>query len=487
MLKKYFSRRIFAIDKRSNRKFTNLRHNKKLKSLMAIGIAVIVTISILPFLLNENTQTPSTTQIDDGPPSSSVDPSSTPTPQESNEEPPSIIRDFGKILGEISSGVTQPFTPKSPGIIESSQPVNNSAWKAVATNAWQYFQPDIGVDRKTGLPRAGLNFAAFTDWDLGVYIQAVLDAEKIGLIGKDGEWGSIARLDKVLNFLETRELNSHGYPFWFYESGTGKNYKVQSDLATVIVDAVDTGKLFVALNNMRNYNPSWTSRINNIVMGDRPNYKMLLNDIRAESTSTSLYAYYVTSGFASFWPEVAYVPERILNNIITAKKLVTYGVELPISQISCEPLLHSVFELDYNPKLNQLTHQVYLAHEAKYNETGKYVAFSEGNSAHGFVYHWVVTPNGDTWKITRLGEGDYVDMNPIIYTKVSFSFLAIYNTSFAREMTVYLEKSLPNSTKGYYDGADYASESSNRHLVTQIGSNTNSLIISAARYAIEKN
>ena len=92
----------------------------------------------------------------------------------------------------------------------------------MAENAWQYFQPDLGVDSNTGLPNSGLGNPFFTDWDLGVYIQAVMDANATGLIGSDGAWGSSARLEKVVHFLETRELNNASYPYWFYQSSDGK-------------------------------------------------------------------------------------------------------------------------------------------------------------------------------------------------------------------------------------------------------------------------
>ena len=66
------------------------------------------------------------------------------------------------------------------------------------------------------------------------------------------------------------------------------------------------------------------------------------------------------------------------------------------------------------------------------------------------------------------------------------SFLALYNTSFARNMTIYLEQSLPDSTSGYYAGADYNTVG-NVNLVLSIDSNSNGMILSASRYAIQKN
>ena len=131
----------------------------------------------------------------------------------------------------------------------------------MATTAWQYFQPGIGVDSTTGLPAGSYGWNYFTDWDLGVYIQAVIDANKTGLISNNGDWGSHARLDKVVTFLETRELNSTTkVPYWFYGSD-GKGYTTQSG-----VDIIDTGTLFVALNNLKNFDTSFVSRINNFTL-----------------------------------------------------------------------------------------------------------------------------------------------------------------------------------------------------------------------------
>ena len=174
---------------------------------------------------------------------------------------------------------------------------------------------------------------------------------------------------------------------------------------------------------------------------------------------------------------------------------VTYeGVSLPKATISCEPLLCSVFELNNNPviknytQLQKLAYQVYLAHEAKYNASrGQYVAFSEGNTQTGFIYEWVVLPNGDTWKIMEAGQSTYSNMTPIIYTKVALSFLALYNTTFARDMSIYLEKFQDPPTNGYYAGADYNADINSISLVSSIDSNTNGMILSAARYAILKN
>ncbi len=209
----------------------------------------------------------------------------------------------------MPSATSSPF-PKDPGVIKSAQTVNSTMWLAVAKNAWAYFQPDVGVNATTGLPSSGYGSPCFTDWDLGVYIQAVIDAQNLNLTKTDGAWGSSARIEKVITFLETRPLNNTThYPFWFYQSADGQDWHQNSDLATEPVDVVDTGRLFVALNNLRVFNSSLTSRINNIVLYgqyfNRSNYAAIVPSIKSDGlTSTSIYAYYVYSGFASFWPDI---------------------------------------------------------------------------------------------------------------------------------------------------------------------------------------
>jgi hypothetical protein len=291
--------------------------------------------------------------------------------------------------------------------------------------------------------------------------------------------------------LETRKLNeTTGYPFWFYQAGNKESFRELSDTATHSFDTVAAGRLLVALNNLKAYNANWATRINNFVYnvnGDRTNYVHLVPDIKHESTySTSVYAYYVASGFAGFFSELSSAPDAILNNMDSAGTVTTYNVTLPKAELLSEPLLHAIYELKNNSRIWDLARKMYLAHEARFNATGEYAAFSEGNGGqHGvFIYEWVVLPNGDTWKVTKIDRSEF-PINPIIYTKVALSFLALYNTTYSRDLMIYLEKCLPEPSNGYHDGADFVKEIAGRNVVRQIGSNTNGLILAAAKYALQ--
>ena len=466
------------------------RFSRKAKGLIVFAIITVMLISIFAFLPKLNNST------SNNPTASPSDTSQGTNNQTSNSNALSaLVQAISNVVGSAAQAFSP---PKAPGVIASAQTINSTVWLAVAANAWQYFQPGVGVDSTTGLP-----LTYFTDWDLGVYIQAVIDAQKIGLIGTDGSWNSSDRLNKVLTFLENRELNATtNYPYWFYQATDGKDYHALSDLATGTVDVVDTGRLFVALNNLRNYDANLTSRINNIVynnnvvdnnkivnitngQGNRSDYTALVPGIKSDIlASTSIYSYYFDSGFASFWPNDLPNASTILNNILNAGNVTTpQGVLLPKASILGDPLLCSVFELNNNDsRLMALAYQVYLAHEAYYNATGQYRAFSEGPSLTGqWVYEWVVLPDNRTWVVLDQRNQDF-NMTPVIYTKVAVGFLAIYNTTFAKNMCVYLENALPDPVQGYCEGVDESGT-----LLTRVGCNTNGLILDAALYAMQNN
>jgi hypothetical protein len=467
--------------------------NMKSTSILAIAIILIMMVSVFASLSTSTQNKPSIVLPIENNSTSTSSPTSQQTASPSHK--PVNTPESGSIWNPVTiiTTIIDP-TPKPAGLIEANPNINTQVWKQVAANAWQYYQPDYGVDRTTGLPKASLAYPYFTDWDLGVYIQAIIDANQTGLNGNEGDWGTNARISKVFTFLETRKLNNASYPFWFYQSSDSENYHAASDLATTNVDVVDSGRLFIALNNLKVFNNTLAPRIDSLVynrIGNRSNYAILvpgiLNDCKS---SNSIYTYYYASGFASFWPtDLAGALEMVLTNIGNSGNTTNglNGISLPNATISCEPLLCSIFELNSNSKLTNLAKQVYLAHEAKYNATGKYVAFSEGNGMTGFIYEWVVLPNGDTWKITKAGEWNYINLEPIIYTKVALSFLALYNTTFARDMNIYLERAFPDVINGYYSGAEYNKDINNANLILSADSNTNGMILGAAKYAIQNN
>lgn len=362
-------------------------------------------------------------------------------------------------------------------------------WLTLARNAWNYFQPGAGVCAETGIAGADIGHPYLTDWDLAFYLQAIMDAQKIGIINRSGPWGADDRINKVLKFLEERTLMPNGLPYIWYSAITFQNSANQEQVAT------DTGKLLVALKNLEAYDSTLKGRIENIVY-NRTNYEprkisidAVFHELKAGIRPANAYDYYVTRGFACFWPErFTAKAEGILDYIVSADKVNYSGVLLPKAKILCDPLFMCILEFEQNDKrLIDLTTQVYLAHEARYNITGHYTACSEGSTGLDgvpFVYEWVVMNDGRMWVSEIVYQDDTiieVSIPHIIYLKAAVGLLAIYNTPFARNMVNYLVANLPYPVSGYNQGID-----ENGRVITYNNMGvSNGMIITEARYALE--
>ncbi len=469
--------------KKKNLFYNNWRFNKKAKSLLVAAIIFGILISVFAFLPRGNQATSDRQNLVG---------SSTPTPDPTD---PSKNNNTPTVGPEKTQNPTPKVTPtltpkpKPPGMIESAQAMNSTAWQKIAETAWKYYAPGVGVDVKTGLPWTSTGSQYFTDWDLGVYIQALIDASKLNLTQPTGDWGFNSRIDKVLKFLETRELNNYSYPFWFYQATDAKVWHQTSDKATDTVDVVDTGRLFVALNNLRSYDSNFTARVNNFVydqQGNRSNYAAIVPSLASEEGSTSIYSYIICSGFASFWSsELGNVPTKILDNVFSpANGNVTInGVVVPKSAITTDVLLIAFFDVNTtDSRLRTLMNQVYLAHEAYYTQTGKFRAFAEGPQlSSDWQWGWVVLPDGKYWMALNSNYQE-IDVPPIIYTKVAIGFLAVYNTTFSRNLCVYLERINIEPKSGFLVGAD-----ENGYPLNGFSILTNGLILGAAQYALQNN
>ncbi len=461
-----------------------LHFSKRAKYLAALAITVIILISVLTLLPPEPQNIKDT-------PQTGADPSTSGFTQDSaydaaendtfSDHKTSINNQtFPSTVNPIITPSSVPQRANRDGIVESADVMNNAVWKAVAQYAWQYFERD-NINGETGLPAANIGFPYFTDWDLAVYIQAVLDAGEIDLIEKEGTWGRDYRLEKIVTFLENRQLTTEALPFWFYKAENGGPHVVFDNGLGLGGNVADSGILLVALHNLKTHAEGFTARVNNIVY-NKTNYSAMLAEVDVLARkSINIYDYLVTSGFAAFWPEKSNVPTLIIDNIMSTPRVNMLGVELPSAKISCEPLLLSTFNIEQtDPRILDLSRQVYLAHETWYSTTGMYRAFSEGLTMDMFAYEWVVLPNGRTWVVQNEWGFDF-GISPIIYSKVAFGFLALYNTSYAHDLVVYLENRLPELASGYCDGVF---ENGEPTLNTGSG-NTNGLIVSAARYALK--
>jgi len=396
---------------------------------------------------------------------------------------PSSVAGILVLLMLLSTTLTHMSLATSIGYHQSEE-TDLSEWIKWARDAWSYYDPGTGVDPNTGILRASYHWAFLTDWDLGGYIIAIIKAELMGILPKDGEWGADDRIEKVLRFLETRPISPYGIPYHIYRSTDGQ------PSGKAVTNVSDSGRLLIALAMLKKYRPDLAERIDAIVR--RNNYELLANRTDAWRTTAGFYKYYVAQGFKLFgldrsWPVQMALKE--FNNIVNGPHIDVYGVSLPKTEVTSEPLLHMIFELDVDDKYLDYVKRVYEAQERRYRNTGKYTAWSEGNTGLQdvtYVYQWIVTPGGETWKITP----KYV--TPIIFTKAAFGFHALYNTDYTRQLVDYLvskneerKNTLPYllflPRKGFIEGVD-----ENGRIVADLVDKTQVIIIEAAYYALKK-
>jgi len=369
-----------------------------------------------------------------------------------------------------SSNLVSSSTTASSSSVATSQSLNQTqylAWKnqwlGYAKIAWQFFKPGVGVSPTTGLMYAFPNYHEFTDWDLASYIEAVLAAEKLGLITQNGTWGADYRLKLVLNFLETRVLTNTSIPYQFYDSDTGG---IAPDVGPVVGNPTDEGKLLIAFYNMRIAHPELAQSIENAM--SRVNYKHLA--LTPGFASVSEYSQYSGIGFRLWNFTIPNFPN--LENV-------TPGMIVP------EPVLSAILDNVSNDYLNKLGMSLYLAHYALYNRTGLLLALGEGQylpyggDQSPYVYESIEVPNGTSYKMVTDTGVVFSNAYPETFTKIALAFYAIYRTGYAQLLANNVTSTLATST-GYYDGFI----SGTGQIVRLITDNTNSMVVEAAAYAI---
>ncbi|MEM2129740.1 MAG: DUF3131 domain-containing protein [Candidatus Bathyarchaeia archaeon] len=348
----------------------------------------------------------------------------------------------------------------------SDEDVVRDDWIEWAEVAWRYFQPGVGVSSATGIHYARVDWQRVTDWDIGAYLWAVICAERLGLVSREGEWGSDYRFCRVLDFLARRPVTADGLPYAQYDSNTGG---VPSDIEGRLAHPSDFGMLLIALDDLRHFRPEFAGRISEVV--SRYNVEFL-----AQSDYFSvndIYPFYVAQGFWSFGfltPKL-----RDLEDLGEGRFLDVFGEEIPVADITSEPLMLAVLSNRTSELYKSYADRVFSAQRRRYELTGVLTAYSEGAylAPQYYVYEWVVTGAGDCWVITA---GNRVSVAEVIFTKMAFAFHAIYDNEYTG-ILVNRVSGLATS-RGFLEGILV-----NGQVVGVLSDKTNSIILLAASYA----
>jgi len=348
---------------------------------------------------------------------------------------------------------------------------NYNDWLYYAEVAWKYFQPGVGVNPTTGLNYAKDTYHYITDWDLGTYLMAVIDAERIGLISSEGEWGADYRVSKIINFLKTRKLTESGLPYWWYNSENG-----QPLTSMGASNPSDSGRLLISLYTLKQYKPKFSADVDAIM--ERTNYLKL-----AQQCSTDgFYAYYIAHGFSLFGLNTSNVEQALnfIERIPSMQQVQVYSENLPATEITLEPILLSIYELENKQNFYDWAYKVYKVQEERYLAKNKLTAFTEGayDGQPSYIYEWIVLSKDKIWYICS-PQGEQANISPVVYTKAALGMHAIWGSKYTENLVNYVLRTA--SSRGFYEGVN-----EDGRIIMALTDKTNALVIASARYAIEK-
>jgi len=368
--------------------------------------------------------------------------------------------------------------------------VNASAgdWLDWAKIAWRYYQPGKAVYSDTGLHYAHKDWHYFTDWDLGNYILAIIDADRLGII-TEPTWTADYRIEKILQFLENRELwdnPSYQVPYLVYDAQTGlPGYKTAPDISKEPTNPSDVGRLLIALNELKYYKPGLSGRIDSIVARNN------INLIAANSTGwgSGFYRYYISQGYKAFGFDTQPVRDSLkeMEKLAAGNFVSIYNNQsLPVTHVTSEPILHGIFDLHLNSIFQEYAYRAHLVQEERFRRTGKYTAFTEGaydnygNIGTYYLYEWIVAGSADRlWIVEKQGGGP-LSIPPVVYTKAALGLHAVYATQYTRGLVNWLLSFPIQTDYGFLEGV----QEDGRVLSGVVTDKTNGMIINAARYAL---
>ena len=401
-----------------------------------------------------------------------------------------------------------------------------TTWTDTAQTAWNFFHvgnaviwnPNITPSHpyETLLGAAAMGYDYFTEWNLGTYMFAILDAEKAGILPRgpvtypSGLWepGSTDRLTNITSWLGNRQLCSGLACRWYhvyYANASAPPETPQSP-----TDVADLGFLLIALDAVKRQRPEFTANIDG-VYGPGGIERQAAENLVCNTNwaaGVSIYEWFVAHGFSYFGITCSEVTEAlgaldaILNPSITPQ-VTTYGVTLPRVDITSEPILLGMLYLrdaDKTPGFATLAWNVDLVQERRYLASGSppqpryFTGFSEGNTGlpdpNSYVYEWIVQADGSTWSFSCVNKQPCVPPieYPIKYLKAAFGFYALHGTQYGLDFVQHLLGSPGLMDYCYLGSVDYCYREGideNGRVVSTVVDATHGITLAAARHALE--
>ena len=371
-------------------------------------------------------------------------------------------------------------------------------WRQWGAVAWRYFQPGVAWDANTGLVYEAYGHHYFTNWGLASYIFSIMRAQQLGLVTAT-QYDLRYRVSKVLDFLSSQALSS-GVPYLTYSADDGR------PTTTQVTNAADYGRLLIALYLLKQYllqngYADLAPRIDAIVYNSTRAGLQLSSQLQND-----FYSFYVAQGFKLWGVDVSRFEQEFqaLQDGPFVDPSEMYGVEGIPSEVRVNPevLVAGLLELGGLESINnslawsvykEFAGRVYSVLEARHASTGQLTAWSEGgvDIGPGFVYEWIVDPEGRTWTIldpqlqlmwsmengpNQSYGNTIVNRLPVAFTKIAFALYALFGTGYSKTLVDALGSTYDSN--GFMEGLYETGGVDSTHQVQ-----TADMVLAAAAYA----
>lgn len=356
--------------------------------------------------------------------------------------------------------------------------------------AWRYFQNN--TNPTTGLVNSVDGYPSTTMWETGSYFTAVISADLLGIIEAEE---AKARITLALDTLGKVRLFDGILPNKAYHVETGElvdytNKPVERGLGW---SALDIARLTATLGQIEQVYPDLSPNVAAVMNrwdlsqlvanGELVGGNMIDGELRRDQEGRVGYGQYAAKAMMLYGYDM-YSAYNAAEHLMVRE---VQGQPIPVDDrlhrnvtpafAVSEPYMFDGLEFGFDARSHRFATAIYLAQEARYQETGLLTAVSESHldEAPYFAYA-SVWGGGEPWAVLSF-KGERLDSKRTLTTKTAFAWYALFGTDYAKQLVATVAP-LGDSERGWPEGVYEIDGSTN----TSVTTNTNSVILAALAF-----
>ncbi len=361
---------------------------------------------------------------------------------------------------------------------------------AHARIAWRYFQNN--TNPTTGLANSVDGYTSTTMWEVGSYFVAVMSADMLNII-EPAE--AKARIALALATLQKVRLFDDMLPNKAYnvESGEVVDYANKPDKRGIGWSALDVSRTLAAMGELEKNYPELSPNVTAVKDrwdlsqlvegGELFGGNMIEGKLRRDQEGRVGYGQYAAKALMLYGYDMyhAYdVTEHLMVKEVNGQPIAVddrlHRNVTPAFAVS-EPYVFDGLEFGFDSRSHRIASAIYLAQEARYNETGLLTAVSETHldKAPYFAYA-SVWGGGEPWAVMSF-KGERIDSKRTLATKTAFAWYGLFGTEYSNKL-VEAVAGLADPDRGWAEGIYEIDGSTN----TSVTLNTNAVILASLAF-----